>query len=346
MGDVDLSAALPGDYVRITTAATPSGPQTSSVNKGIYRIVRVTPSFVGGNGTVWIENDGGIEEVTQCSIGIYNGNSMVPGDIVTLNTPLWGVENQGAWIVESVGLDSGDQYTLATTFKVSTTDRTPVAQGATAALASSYTLVQDIEGVPCKFIMQITGIAPNPDNGAYMDLLWDFPIFASSISETAGSIISALDKLDFPLDLVVGADGYAYNNGLIGEANRVVYGDPVDSATYPGVAAAGAQININSALVKRIQLSLALRVRSGVANSDIANRVRSAVATVINQTGIGKPISLSSIVSAAQRVVGVIAVTVLTPSYGVGSDLITVQPSEKPLVLNLNQDIQVSFTGE
>ncbi len=347
-GDVDLSNAKAGDYVRIAPAVTPTGgvTQTSAPNLGIFRIVRRTDTFIGGYGALWIEHDGGIEEVSQCSVMVVSGNSMIPGDTFVVNTSLWGAANQGTWTIESVGLSGGDQFSSLTTFKVSTSTRAPALHGVAAALGTSSGLLQVIEGTPCRFVMQIDGMAPNQDDGAYMDVRWDEKVWSSTISASAGSIVTALDKLAFPLEFNAGADGYAYNDGLIGEANRIVQGDPTDSSTYPGVAAAGAQININGPLVKRISLALSLRVRSGVANADIANRVRSAVATVINQTGIGKPIALSSIVAAATKVVGVIAVTVVSPSYGIGSDLIAVQPFEKPLVLNLTQDIQISFSGE
>ena len=78
----------------------------------------------------------------------------------------------------------------------------------------------------------------------------------------------------------------------------------------------------------------------------MADRVRSAVATVVNQTGQGTPVALSAIITAAQKVVGVIAATILSPAYNATSDLIPVQPYEKPLVLDLDQDIQISFSGE
>ncbi len=162
---------------------------------------------------------------------------------------------------------------------------------------------------------------------------------------SAGSIVTVLDKLAFPGGFASGADGYNHDTGLLAEANKIIYGDPDDTATYPGQASAGAQINIEGPLVKRVRLSLLLRVRSGVSNEGVADRVRSAVATVINSTGIGEAIALSAIVAAASKVVGVVSVTIVSPSYTVGSDLIPVMPFEKPMVLSLNSDIGVTFTG-
>ena len=40
-----------------------------------------------------------------------------------------------------------------------------------------------------------------------------------------------------------------------------------------------------------------------------------------------------------------VSVTIVYPSYTVGNDLIPVQTFEKPLVLSLDNDIGVTFTG-
>jgi hypothetical protein len=66
----------------------------------------------------------------------------------------------------------------------------------------------------------------------------------------------------------------------------------------------------------------------------------------VNQSAIGEPLALSSIVTAASKVVGVLSVTILSPTYNAGNDLIPVQPYEKALVLDLDTDIQITFTGE
>jgi hypothetical protein len=69
------------------------------------------------------------------------------------------------------------------------------------------------------------------------------------------------------------------------------------------------------------------------------------VASIINQSPVGTSIAISDLISAAQAINGVAAVTVLSPAYGTGNDLINVQPFEKPLVIDIDQDIQVSFVG-
>lgn len=346
----DFFTVEPGDYIRITPRAVSSSfNPVSDANQGIFRVLRISNTNGYSAGTIWIENSIAVEEDSECNIAIYASDSVMPGDTLIVNTPLFGTLNQGLWTVDTVGtttLTSNDLFTVNTKFKVSTETRSPVSHGASAALGVDSRLVQIIENSPAKFIRKIDTLVPNQVDGAFMDIRWDRLINSSTISASSGSIITTLDKLDFSIDFASGIDAYSYDNGLIGEANRIIQGDPADVSSYPGVAAAGAQINVSGPIIKRINIALSLRVKSGVSNSAIADRVRSAVATTINQTGIGVPIALSKIIAAAEKVVGVVAVTVISPIYNIGNDLITVQPFEKPLVLNLDEDIHISFNGE
>jgi len=349
--NIGLSAGQAGAWVRITPAASPTVdfPQVSSANQGIYRVLRTANVETGASGGLFIENAASIDETVECEIALYTTNGVMPGDTFVVSTPIWGADNQGTWTVKAVGetsAGSGDQFAHYDRFTVDTSARTPVPQGAGPALTSTTAgLVYLIEDKASTFILKVDGIAPNQTDGTYTDVRWDSIPFYSAIGEGAGSIVSVLDKLNFPISFASGADGYRYSTGLIGEANKVIYGDPADPTTYPGMASEGANVDISGPLIKRISVSLLLRVRSGVSQNGIADRVRSAVATVINQTPIGQSIPLSSIVAAASKVVGVLAVTIVSPSYGAGSDSISVNANEKPLILSFTSDIGVTFIG-
>jgi hypothetical protein len=349
--NIFLSSAQAGAWVRITPAVSPTGgfPQVSSANQGIYRVLRTANVETGASGGIFIENLNSVDEIAECEIALYVANSVMPGDTFVLSTPIWGAANQGTWTVKAAGetsAGSGDQFAHLDRFTVDVSQRTPAPQGSGPALTSTTAgLVYLIENAPASFIFKVDGIAPNQADGSYTDIRWDSLPFYSGIGEGAGSIVSVLDKLNFPGTFASGTDGYRYSTGLIGEANKVIYGDPADPTTYPGIAAEGANVDIAGPLIKRIAVSLLLRIRSGVSQDGIADRVRSAVATVINQTPIGQSIPLSSIVAAASKVVGVLAVTIVSPSYGVGRDSISVNANEKPLVLSLTTDIGVTFLG-
>lgn len=334
-------------YIYLTTPVLNRSdlPALASANQGTFRIVRSTANQHGV--TVWIENDNAIDQIGVCKIKVLTADSMVAGDTWTVSTALFGDANRGTWTVTEVGATvSGTEQYVSSNFRVDTASATPSALTVSTLFGTSSNLVQHHEGVPARLFKKILTIAPNQSDGSFLDVQFDTSAGYQVVSASAGSIINALDKLDFPLGINTGVDGYSYGTGLIGEANRIVYGDPSDEATYPGYASTGASILTSGPLVKRIKLALSLRVQSGLASEDLADRVRSAVASVINQTGVGVAISLSDVVTAAGSVNGVIAVSVVSPTFSSSSDIIVLGPSEKPLVLDLQTDIQIAFVGE
>lgn len=351
-GAVSFGQISEGQWLRVTPAALPTsfGRPVPVQNQGIFRVVKVASGLTPGTGAIWIENPGAVEGMFEGQVACYTARSIMPGDSLAINTDAWGDTNRGTWVVEKVGVSSASsaiEFTDSKKIKVSTATRAPQPVGALAALGTiEVERIQVIESKPSTLIKRITSICNSGENPAFVDLGWDSIAMLSQVTVAAGSIIAPLDKLAFTTNTGSGRDGYNYSAGLIGQANKVIYGDANDTASYPGVAAAGAQINIQGPLIRRIQVALNIRVRSGAAPADIANRVRSAVAAVINQSPLGKPVAISSIVAAGARVPGVIAVSVLSPLYAVGRDLIPVQPYEKALVLNLEQDIGVTFSGD
>jgi hypothetical protein len=322
------------------------------VNQGIYRVIRVDAGNSNMPGRAfWIENPNVLEETAEMDVAFFTSNSVMPGDQLSISTDFWGADNKGIWTIKTVGQvgGSGPQFANQYTMKVSVGTRVPAVvsfPGPGQLGTTNYRLVQIIEGTPSKFIKRIRSISPNQVDGEYVDIKFGSAEGFADINSTAGSVITLLDKLAFSGDMAQGIDGYSHTTGLIAEAHRIIYGDPRDPAAYPGVVAAGASLNISGPLVKRITCALSLRIRSGVSSADVADRVRSAVASAVNKTGIGKPIAISDLVNAASKVNGVVAVSVVSPTYNADSDLISIQPFEKPLVLNLDQDVLISFVGE
>ena len=345
-----LDTVYENDWIVISKGTALAGNTLmSDANCGIFRIVRKMTE--DDYEAFWIVNADAVEEEGQANLVVTSSASVMAGDIVRINTPMFGAANMGDWTVASVSYAA--PYTI--TLDVST--RTPVVYGpgAVAPMGTALHLLQFLDAEPVTQYKQVKSISLNNDSGLYTDL--KFPgTYVSPwfnpwgnqyewISEAAGSVITALDKLAFPVDLAQGVDGYSHTIGLVGEATRVIYGDQSDPAGYPGVAASGSNINVSGPLVRRITVALSLRVRTGISSSDVGDRVRSSVASVINATGVGKAIAISDIVAAARKVNGVVAVAVVSPSYTSVNDLITIQAYEKPMVLDLEQDITVSFVG-
>ena len=324
-----------GDWIRVTAPATPTYiageivlPNTG--NTGVFRIVRVEAS-----NTIWIENPAAIEQaLTEADIYFYNKDSVLSGDTITINSSILGVGNVGTFTVE-------DAFTFTNTLVLSGN----MAVSGGAALTTAYPFFKVTEGKPSRFVKRILGIVPNPTDGTLADVKFSTAFCIEKIGEVSGSVLTSLDKFNFPTTVANGIDGYQHSTGLIAETNRVVYGDLSNPTTYPGIAAAGTDINISGSLVRRIQVALSIRLKTGVNAQDVIDRVKSAVAAIINKGLIGQPISLSSLTTAAGKIGGVVSAVMVNPVATAGSDLIVLQPYEKPMVLNVDTDVLIFTVG-
>jgi hypothetical protein len=332
----NAGASLEGNWVRIAAG------NLSSANAGFFRVVRAFQSVADDIHAFWVENEDAIEEsATAAAVHFLTFDSLIPGDKLSIGTNVLGADNRGDWNIVTADYD-GSVYscTIARSSGIAPTQATSVSVS-----ASEAAKIQFSTGTPGKLYKRVYSIFPSSVTG-YSDLFVSGIAYYSQISEAAGSVVRAEDKLGFDTELHTGIDGYNYNTGLIQEASRVVYGDPTSPASYPGIAAAGANVYISGPLVKRIEVALALRVRSGVASGETVQLAKSAVASVINASPLGQPIAISDIVAAVNILDGVQAVSVISPTYNSGNDLISVQPYEKPLVQNLDQDILISLVGD
>ncbi len=329
-------------HVRSTVTPDSGLPTIAAANQGTFRIIRIAYSTLGV--TFWIENADAVEETVEADLVVLNPESMIPGDKIVVSTVNFGVRNRQTWTVTEVGsvAEGGRQY-ANNTFRVALSEGTPEAYGPTV-MGSNADLLQLREGVPNRLFKEIETITPDEDPN-FVNVMFTTDEGYGYISASAGSVLTAEDKLECASGIFVGVDGYSYSVGLIGEANRIVYGDETDRTTYPGVAAAGASILVSGPRVKRARVAVALRVRSGLATEDLADRVRSAIAAVINQSKIGQSVALSDVVTAAGAIPGVVGVSIVSPQYSSSNDLIPVSADEKLLALDLKEDISVSFVG-
>lgn len=344
-----LADAEEHGYVYVTA---PTGPEVSDLadvataNRGVFRIVRATENHLGL--TIWVENTNAVEQVALAKVKLLSADSAVPGDLWVASSSRFGAANQGSWTITEVGAATvGAELFTDTSWRVDTTERATTALGvATAFGVADRGLFQLVQGKPTRLVKLVATVVPHPGDGTFADVVFDTEPGFLDVGAGPGSVLTALDKLEFPAGVFTGVDGYRHSTGLVGEANRVIYGDPADGATYDGYAASGASILVSGPLVKRVQVALSLRVQSGLASDDLADRVRSAVAAVINQAGVGQPVAVSAIVNAAAAVTGVVAVAVVKPAFSSTNDLVPVGPNEKPLVLDLKNDVLVAFVGE
>jgi hypothetical protein len=165
------------------------------------------------------------------------------------------------------------------------------------------------------------------------------------INESAAVQMTSLGKLNFPVLIKNGLDSYRFNTGLIAEANRIIYGDPRDPITYPGVGAAGADIFVREPLTLRILISVDVRLLTGAPFNNVAQQVRSNVSSLINSNPVGASIDISSIISTVRAVPGVQSVAIDSPQYDSTHDLILLVPGQKARVIDPTLDISVNQIG-
>lgn len=176
-------------------------------------------------------------------------------------------------------------------------------------------------------------------------ILFDTNAQYQKINESASVQLTSLGKLNFSTLLRNGLDSYRYNTGLIAEANRIVYGDPRDPVTYPGVGAAGADIFIREPLDRRVQVSVDIRLLTGAPFNNVSQQVRSSISSLVNSNPVGQSIDISSIISAVRAVPGVLSVAIDSPQFDSTHDLIFLAPGEKARIINSTLDISVNQIG-
>jgi uncharacterized phage protein gp47/JayE len=132
---------------------------------------------------------------------------------------------------------------------------------------------------------------------------------------------------------------YSYYTGLIATVQKVIYGDPSDPVSYPGVSAAGIVVSVEAPVIRRITARLSISARPGFAEADLIPQVREAVETYINGLGIGEDVIVAEIIERAMSVTGVYNVTVVTPT----SDVVVLE-NELPVPFDSSGDSLVIVT--
>ncbi|CAM6004853.1 unnamed protein product [Sphagnum balticum] len=289
----------------------------------------INPSAVNQS-TVFITN------VLQChrpQIQFYEYEATVPGDLFGVAGNFIGASNAGTYTVYQVL----NRNSIVVTGALS--DVTNVS------LNGNQTAIFVKEGVPYYGYKQVYLVTAEPGTTTENELVFNTSFQYPKINEAAGVEMTSLGKLNFPTVLRNGLDSYRYNTGLIAEANRIIYGDPRDPVTYPGVGAAGADIFIQEPLAYRIQVALDIRLQTGAPFPTISQQVRSNVAALISSNPVGQSIAIASIIGAAMAVPGVISVAVTLPNYSVTNDLITLVPSQKAIIVDPSIDISIDQIG-
>jgi uncharacterized phage protein gp47/JayE len=133
---------------------------------------------------------------------------------------------------------------------------------------------------------------------------------AYKVSQTSGSQIIPIGKLNYSVDVTTGIDGYSYYTGLMRTVQRIVDGFEPDSITYPGRRAIGGVVEILPPLIKRVNMALQVTTNEGVNLNDVTNDIKSAIISYINQLGVSGDVILAEVIVRTMGITGVEAVTV------------------------------------
>ena len=272
-------------------------------------------------------------ETHRPSFKVYEYEASVENDVFSIASDYFNENNIGTWTIEEVL----DRDTIIVSGNMTALDETP--------LLSNEEAIFVEEGVKYTGYKFIHTMGIDPGNSTLMNLIFDSQDQVEKINNIGVVSANTINKLNFETAIKNGLDSYRFSTGLIAETNRIVYGDPRDNQTYPGVAAAGAEIFINGPLVKKIQVSVDIRVKTGIPFTSIAEQARNAISALVNSNDIGKAIAISDIVGVVRQIPGVLSIAISSPQYDPANDIIAVQPAEKTLILDDINDIIVSEIG-
>ena len=340
---VGFTSSSTADLVTVT--CDDFGPALDAENVNLPSGFTITISQQGENGYIEVANANAVQELAisgvpsanlECHISsmlFTNYEATKVGDIFSIAGNVLGTANQDSYVV----LETLSKNKIIVQGSLS------LANDVSLAGASDQVYIE--EENPYVGYKKIYATLIDPANPQRALIIFDSSNEFLKINSTGGSLITSIGKINFPTQAKNGIDAYRYHTGLIAEANRVTYGDPRDNTTYPGVSAAGAEIFIKEPLPRRIQVSINIRVNTGVPFVRVVEQVRNNIAALINGTGIGQSIAISDIISSVNSIQGVKAVSITSPQYSPTSDVIAVSASEKPIVIDIVNDVTVSRVG-
>jgi len=156
---------------------------------------------------------------------------------------------------------------------------------------------------------------------------------ANRIATSPGSQVTSLNKLGFPETPKQGIDGYKFWTGLLRRVQRTVDGFDSDSATFPGIKAAGVQLEVKPPLLKRVSIGVTVKTIPGTPISILIDPIKSAILAYIASLGVGKDVIISEVIARVQDIPGVEAVTVTNPApvNGITPERIILQDNEKAI---------------
>jgi len=333
---------------------------------GVDEIIDINSLENGGEGSrKWRV---GPLDITERSFRIIAGESVRIGDRLRISSPSSGAQwfNDtffGSWEITGIGMQALD-YTafllphdntdgsydqaFAAPYVDFIIPNAPISVTNSLGADVDNFLISDndtsigfTEGTPFVGYRTVIGHGVNNQSVENRDLYMRPQISTSKMSNTFGTKIFALNKIGFEERAFQGIDGYKIFSGLVRQAHRIIDGLPNNTTVFPGVKAAGAIVEVQTPLIRSIQVSLQVRPTDGVTLNSISELVKSSVAGYVNQLDVGTPVVISEILRTVQSLPGVFSVKILTTTPVATDDRIVVGDFERAFILDITTDVSV-----
>jgi uncharacterized phage protein gp47/JayE len=110
---------------------------------------------------------------------------------------------------------------------------------------------------------------------------------------------------------------YTFYTGLFALVQKVVNGDPSDRVNYPGIAAGGNIIYVDTPVVRQVSVVAAITVETGIDETTVRDDVQQIIETYIDGLLIGENVIIAKIIDHAMSITGVTNITVQIPTSDV-----------------------------
>ena len=326
----------------VTVTATVAAPTNSPVNVSMPSAFSFAITQLGQRAFFTVINPSAVAQtaissvtfsVDRPQIQFFPYEATVPGDKLVVNGSVLGTGNAGTYRIL--------QVLSPTSVVVSGI----ISQQFANNLAGNSNSVSIEEGTKYTGYKQVLYSVMEPGSANFNTIVFNTSAQYEKINLSANIAMVSLSKLNFPTTIRLGIDSYSFDTGLIGEANRVTYGDPRDPVTYPGNNAAGTNIFIREPLLRRVKIAVSIRTNIGISFAQITNQIQSSVYALILSNPLGQSIALSSIVETIAEIPGVTSVVLTSPTYTVASDEIPLVTGQKAIIISQISDISVSLIG-
>jgi uncharacterized phage protein gp47/JayE len=277
-----------------------------------------------------LDYDAGVELKSTDDIAIYEGDSVVIGDVLSVqnivDSSWFNINNTGSFDISEIGIDSSTYkpfVRVQNTKAISESNRLLsvntegfyIVESATNKYYSirqiHHTTLDDIDATR-------RSIYVDPHNRSY------------KFSSANATSITHMGKFGYSTDTTTGVDGYLYYTGLLRRVQRIVDGYEPDIENFPGRRSIGSLIETLPPLNRRIEIIINITTDEGVNLSDITDNIKSVIINYVNNLGVGDDVVLSEIIAAVMGIRGVGAITFTSPVPS--TERITIAKNEKATI--------------